>query len=131
MTNVLLRRAALALALTTVLAACGKDEPTKAPEAAAQPAKPAAANAPADDGRNDAQVQPATNQAPLVVSDLEAYARGMRQEIALLKAAGDKVAQARAGKNQEAEAAAMMEMATLDTDLEGGKVSGLPQARYL
>lgn len=128
MTNVLLRRAALALALTAALAACGKDQAPEAPQAAA--ASAAEATAPAENvGRADAAPVDA-EQAPLAASDLEAYARGMQQEVALLKAAGDKIAQARSGNDKDAEASAMMEMANLDTTAEGAKAAALSPARY-
>jgi hypothetical protein len=127
MTTVLLQRAALALALTTLLAACGKGDAPDQP-----PADEATATAPADDaGRDAPPPAPAADESPLAAADLDAYARGMQQELALLKAASDKVAQARAKGDKGAETSAMMEMATMDTEVEGAKASGLGQARYL
>jgi len=129
MTNVLLRRATLALALTAVLAACGKGEAPATPQTPATPA--AEATAPAENvGRGDA-APAAAEQAPLAASDLDAYTRGMQQELALLKAAGDKIAQARKGNDKDAEASAMMEMANLDAGSDGAKAAGLSPARYV
>jgi hypothetical protein len=123
-----LQRAALALALTATLAACGGKED----QAPADQATDATAAAPADDvGRNDAPAAPAASESPLAVTDLDAYARGMQQEARLLQAASDKVAQARQAGDKDAEATAMTDMAMMDTEVEGAKASGLDQARYL
>ncbi|QSX78145.1 hypothetical protein [Agrilutibacter solisilvae] len=117
-------RVALALALTTTLAACGKGDEPAADVAAPRIEAPA-------NGRTAEAAAPAVDDGPLRVAELDAYARGMQQEIALLKAAGDKVAQARSRADKDAEATAMMEMATLDTEVEGARASGLTPARYL
>lgn len=121
-----LQRAALALALASTLAACGgKDEadPARAADEATAAAPAADAAAP--------QAGPAIDDSPLRAAELDAYARGMQKEVSLLQAASDKVKQARASGDEDAEATSMMELATIETEVEGAKAAGLDQARYL
>lgn len=121
-----LQRAALALVLASALAACGGKDETASSEAADR----ATAAAPAADAATP-QAEPAVDVGPLRVAELDAYARGMQHELGLLQAASDKVKQARAAGDEEAEASSIMKMAMLDTEVEGAKAAGLDQARYL
>lgn len=119
---------ALALALAVGLSACGGGETEATDEAAASTetteAAPAEAPGPAP--------QPATAAADtsLKLDEIDAYVRGMQKEIELLKAAGEKVKQARAAKDEQAELSALTEMAMGDFDTPSAEAAGLPVARW-
>jgi len=123
----------LAVALVFGLAACGGNEPAATDEvattgeaaASAEAADPAPADAPAPQ-------QPATAaaDASLKLEEIDAYVRGMQKEIELLKAAGEKVKQARAAKDEQAELSAITEMAMGDFDTPAAAAAGLPVPRW-
>ena len=119
---------ALALALAFGLSACGGGSEPEATDAAAAPTESAEA-APAD---APAPTQPATAaaDASLKLDEIDAYVRGMQKEIELLKAAGEKVKQARAAKDEQAELSALTEMAMGDFDTPSAEAAGLPVARW-
>jgi hypothetical protein len=120
---------AMAMAILVSLSACGGGEPAATDEATASAeaaTEPAPATAP------DTPSQPATAAADtsLKLAEIDAYARGMQKEIELLKAAGEKVKQARAAKDDQAELSAITEMAMGDFDTPAAQAAGLPVARW-
>jgi hypothetical protein len=119
---------ALAMALAAGLAACGGNEPAAGEEAAA-PAGPTQA-APADAPAPPAQPSTAAADTSLKLEEIDAYVRGMQKEVELLKAAGEKVKQARAAKDDQAELSAITEMAMGDFDTPAAEAAGLPVARW-
>lgn len=119
---------ALAMALAAGLAACGGNEPATGEETAA-PAEPTQA-APADAPAPPAQPSTAAADTSLKLEEIDAYVRGMQKEVELLKAAGEKVKQARAAKDDQAELSAITEMAMGDFDTPAAEAAGLPVARW-
>lgn len=119
---------ALVVAILVGLSACGGSEPAATDEAAPAEASTEAAPATAP----DAPPQPATAapDASLKLDEIDAYVRGMQKEIELVKAAGEKVKQARAAKNEDAELSAITEMAMGDFDTPAAAAAGLPVARW-
>ena len=120
---------ALAMALLAGLSACGGSEPEATVEAAASEetateATPATAP--------DAPPQPATaaTDTALKLDEIDAYVRGMQKEIELVRAAGEKVRQAQAAKDEQAELSAITEMAMGDFDTPAAAAAGLPVARW-
>lgn len=67
---------------------------------------------------------------PLQVGDLDAYAKGMQKEIALLKAASDKAMKAKAANDQNTELEAMVEATSVEIDKAGAAAAGMDRARY-
>lgn len=119
---------ALAMALAAGLAACGGNEAATGEETAA-PAEPTQA-APADAPAPPAQPSTAAADTSLKLEEIDAYVRGMQKEVELLKAAGEKVKQARAAKDDQAELSAITEMAMGDFDTPAAEAAGLPVARW-
>lgn len=87
---------------------------TEAPAAAAAPAPSAEANA----------------ARPLQVADLDAYAKGMQQEIEVRQAASDKAAKAKAAKDDETELSALAELTSVEVTEAGAQAAGVDRARY-
>lgn len=120
-----LKRALWGLALAG-LVGCGQNDGSEPADAAGAEAVAPAAGSPAP----AAAPSPAAHDAPLALSDLDAYVRGMRKEIELRKAAADKVREARERKDSEAEASAMVQLAMGDVDTEAAAAAGLPVPRW-
>ena len=119
---------ALAMAFAVALAACGGNGDTESNHdtaAATEATEAAPADAPA------APPRPATAAADtsLKLEEIDAYVRGVSKEIELLKAASEKVEQARAAKDDEAELSALMEMAG-GFDEAAAEAAGLPLERW-
>ena len=117
------------------LAACSEKEPAgQAPaDDAAGPVAEAPGNAPGPaPATQDAVPEPpavATNGA-LQAADVDAYLRGMRREVELLRGEYAKIEQARADGDSAAETAALFAMTANDIDDGGAEAAGLPVARY-
>ena len=73
---------------------------------------------------------PEAADAPLGVEDIDAYAAGMAHEIELLQATVDRVAEARAAGDDEAETSAILELAMGDFETPAAGVAGLSPERY-
>lgn len=120
---------ALAMAILVGLSACGGGEPATDEAAASTDATTEAAPAATSP---DAPAQPsaAGADASLKLEEIDAYVRGMQKEIELVKAAGEKVKQAQAAKDDQAEMSAITEMAMGDFDTPAADAAGLPVARW-
>jgi hypothetical protein len=108
------------------LAGCGRDE-------TGEPAETAATEAVAPVAQNPGPVEAppvAADDAPLTVSDLDAYVRGIRKEIELRQAAAAKVREARERQDDEAEMSAMAQLAMGDVDTDAAAAAGLSVARW-
>jgi hypothetical protein len=114
------------------LAACGGEpagNDANAPVAGSTeaPATPAATP-------DATETPPATPEsattAPLQVADVDAYVRGMHEEVELLQAEYHKIEQARAAGDRDAETEAMVAMTANGIDEGGAKAAALPLARY-
>ena len=119
---------ALAMALLAGLSACGGSEPavdeaTGSVETGTEAAPTAAFDAPP-------QQATAAADTSLKLDEIDAYVRGMQKEIELAKAAGEKVKQAQAAKDDQAELSAITEMAMGDFDTPAAAAAGLPVARW-
>ena len=117
---------ALAMAIMVGLSACGGGEPAT-DEAPAPADATTAAPAPAPE---PTQPSTAAADASLKLEEIDAYVRGMQKEIELVKAAGEKVKQAQAAKDEQAELSAITEMAMGDFDTPAAAAAGLPVARW-
>ncbi len=129
-----MRHTLLAAALLALAACGGKPDDAggeaspppsaEAPSGGSAPAaSPAAAAAPAA-----ADATPA--DAALGVADIDAYARGMEKENALLREEFGKLERARAAGDAEAETTALFAMTSNDIDVAGAQGAGLAPARY-
>lgn len=120
----------LALLLALALAGCGGSEPADTAGDAGQ--MPGESPAPAEAASEGAPppMQATAADAPLRVEDVDAYATGMGHELELLQAAVDKVAQARAADDDEAEASALIELAMGDVETPAARAAGVDPARY-
>jgi hypothetical protein len=120
---------AMALALAVGLAACGGGSE---PEAAGGAAAPAEAPDAAPSTAREPTPPPSTAaaDASLQRDEIDAYVRGMQKEIELLRAAGEKVKQARAAKDEQAELSAITGMAMGDFDTPSAAAAGLPVPRW-
>lgn len=122
------------LAAALLLAACGKDEPAPAPVAedaasVEEAAAPPQADPVADDGGIAAD--PASNpDAPLLASDLDAYATGVKREIEVLTGHVEALKKARAAKDDMAEIAALTALGGVEVNNEGAAAAGLDPSRY-
>ena len=119
---------ALAMAILVVLSACGGGEP--ATDEASAPADATTEAAPASTPDAPAQPSTAAADASLKLEDVDAYVRGMQKEIELVRAAGEKVRQAQAAKDEQAEVSAITEMAMGDFDTPAAEAAGLTVARW-
>lgn len=68
--------------------------------------------------------------APLAVSDIDAYVTGLKREIELLEGHADALKRARAANDAAAEAGAMAALAGLQVQQAGAQAAGLQAARY-
>jgi len=120
---------ALAMALLVGLSACSGGEPAATDEvvssadATSEAAPTAASDAPP-------QSTTAAADPSLKLDEIDAYVRGMRKEIELVKAAAEKVKQAQAAKDDQAELSAITAMAMGDFDTPAAAAAGLPVARW-
>jgi len=121
---------ALAMAILVVLSACGGGGGEPATDEASAPADATTEAAPASTPDAPAQPSTAAADASLKLEDVDAYVRGMQKEIELVKAAGEKVKQAQAAKDDQAEMSAITEMAMGDFDTPAAEAAGLPVARW-
>jgi len=119
---------ALAMAFLAGLSACGGGEP--ATDEATQATEVATEAAPAPTPDAPTQASTAAADASLKLEEIDAYVRGMQKEIELVKAAGEKVKQAQAAKDDQAEMSAITEMAMGDFDTPAAAAAGLPLARW-
>jgi len=119
-----------ALALSLLLAACGREE--AAAPAPAEPAPEAAVEAtPAPTEPAVADPAPIANHdAALAASDLDAYVRGMQREIQVLQGHADALARARQAKDANGEMTAMMALNGVEIRDAGAAAAGLEIARY-
>jgi hypothetical protein len=117
----------LALMLGGLVACGGNDEAAAVPGASAETAPAAEPAAPAE---APAATPAAPADAALTLADIDAYVVGMRKEIELLKAGGEKVRQARAAKDQEAEMKAMLDLSMGDRDAQVAQAAGMAPARW-
>jgi len=68
--------------------------------------------------------------APLQVADIDAYVRGMHKEVELLQAEYQKIEQARAADDSDAETRALFAMTAGAIDEAGAQAAGLSPERY-
>lgn len=120
-----LSRAALAWVLVLTPAACGGGE-SDADEAAPP------AEAGADTGAGGEAAPPASDAsagapAPVTVSDIDSWLKGMAAELEVVRAAGVKLKEAKTGDDTLAAMMSMQEMATQEA---GAKAAGLELERY-
>lgn len=120
----------LSIALTALVACGGKQPGIDDPAPAAE-----AGTAQAPEDREPAAASPspgpaAATDVPLAVSDIDAYVRGMRRQIALLQATVDKAAEARRRGDGEAESMAVLEVSMADRDTPAAAAAGLPVERW-
>ena len=127
---------ALALAIALTATACGRDEPES------DDASATAESAPADDGAAESAAAPAPAapvgvvappadpyDRPLVVSDIDAYARGVKAEIEALAPKVAAVVAAREKKDDAAETMALLDLST-PLDEQAAVAAGLMPERY-
>lgn len=120
-----LSRAALAWVLVLAPAACGGGE-SDADEAAPP------AEAGVDTGAGGEAAPPGSDAsagapAPLTVSDIDSWQKGMAAELEVVRAAGVKLKEAKTGDDTLAAMMSMQEMATQEA---GAKAAGLDLERY-
>ena len=119
---------ALAMVLAVSLVACGGSSESGSTDETTAPAEAAEA-APADAPASPSRPATAAADTSLKLEEIDAYVRGVTKEIELLKAASEKVEQARAAKDDEAELSAIMEMAG-GFDEAAAEAAGLPLERW-
>jgi len=120
---------ALAMALLLGLSACGGGEPAATDEMA-DGGETATEAAPATAPQAPTEPAPVAADAALELEEIDAYVSGMQKEIELVRAAGEKVRQAQAAKDEQAELSAITEMAMGDFDTPAAEAAGLTVARW-
>ena len=119
-----LSRAALACGLVLALAACGggSDTDEAAPPAEAPDGEAAGGTPPV------AETAPSSSTtAPVTVSEIDSWQKGMAAELEVVRAAGTRLKEAKTGDDTLSAMMGMQEMATQET---GAKAAGLDLERY-
>ena len=120
---------AMAMAILVSLSACGGGEPAATDEMA-DGGETATEAAPATAPQAPTEPAPVAADAALELEEIDAYVSGMQKEIELVRAAGEKVRQAQAAKDEQAEVSAITEMAMGDFDTPAAEAAGLTVARW-
>ncbi|HEY7614261.1 MAG TPA: hypothetical protein VH764_14755 [Gemmatimonadales bacterium] len=123
-------RAALACVLALTLPACGggdsdRDDPAPAAEAGADAGSEAGTGETASPAADSAPGNAAP--APVTVADIDSWQKGTAAELQAVRAAGEKMKEARTNEDTLAAMMAVQEMATQEA---GAKAAGMDLERY-
>jgi hypothetical protein len=108
------------------LAACGGNPAETSPATSTADA----ATAPEAESAATPGAPASAADAPLQVADIDAYVRGMHKEVELLQAEYQKIEQARAADDSDAETRALFAMTAGAIDEAGAQAAGLSPERY-